>query len=284
MTWRYRAWLTLCCGLLLAAPAQAATVQLAEMTAPEVAAALQAGKTTILIPTGGTEQNGPHLPLGKHNLVVTALAGRIAAALGDALVAPVIAYVPEGRITPPEGHMRFAGTISVQDTTLAALLTDAAESFRQHGFQRIVLLGDSGGNQPVQEAVATRLNRRWAGQGVPARVLAVTDYYARNGQDAWLRAQGFSPAMIGSHAGMRETAELLALAPDLVRLEALPQDGAATGFDGEPRRATAAMGNVLLQRKVDAAVAQIRRGPAPVQPGWLAQVWRCFRPLAEGGR
>ena len=71
---------------------------------------IAAGKTTVIVPTGGTEQNGPHIVLGKHNYLVKYKAGEIAKQLGNALVAPVMAYVPEGEITPPTGHMRFAGT------------------------------------------------------------------------------------------------------------------------------------------------------------------------------
>ena len=83
--------------------------QLEELTWTEVRAALQSGTTTIIMPAGGTEQSGPHMALGKHNVRARVLAGRIAAALGDTLVAPVLAYVPEGAISPPAGHMRFPG-------------------------------------------------------------------------------------------------------------------------------------------------------------------------------
>src|SRR5688572_32920703 len=97
---------------LLAAPE---SVQLDEMTWTEVRDALRAGSTTVIIPIGGTEQNGPHMALGKHNYRVAVLAERIATQLGNTLVAPVLAYVPEGRVSPPGGHMRFPGTVSVPD-------------------------------------------------------------------------------------------------------------------------------------------------------------------------
>src|SRR6188472_1441049 len=84
-----------------------ASVHLEDFTSPEVKAAIAGGKTTILIPIGGTEQNG------EHNVRARVLATDIANKLGDALVAPVIAYVPEGSIDPPTGHMRGAGTISI---------------------------------------------------------------------------------------------------------------------------------------------------------------------------
>ena len=69
----------------------------------------------VIIPIGGTEQNGPHMAIGKHNVRVKLLAGKIAAALGNALVAPVLPYVPEGRVDPPTAHMRFPGTITVPE-------------------------------------------------------------------------------------------------------------------------------------------------------------------------
>src|SRR5213595_2951415 len=86
-------------------------VRLEEMTSPELRERIAAGKTTILIPIGGTEQNGPHMVLGKHNARARILAQRIAEKLGNALVAPVIAYTPEGSIDPPTQHMKYPGTI-----------------------------------------------------------------------------------------------------------------------------------------------------------------------------
>src|SRR6476469_7719208 len=108
------------------------SVFLEELTSPELAAQLRAGKTTILIPIGGTEQNGPHMVLGKHNVRVRALAERIALALGNALVAPVLAYVPEGDVDPPSAHMRFAGTITIPSATFESVLESTARSLRAH--------------------------------------------------------------------------------------------------------------------------------------------------------
>ena len=103
---------------------------LQELSSTEVRDAIRAGQRTIIIPVGGTEQNGPHMALGKHNFRAQALAGRIAAELGNALVAPVVAYVPEGRITPPTEHMRYAGTISIPEEAFKALLDGAARCLR----------------------------------------------------------------------------------------------------------------------------------------------------------
>ena len=87
--------------ILAAAPLQAATPQvfIEEMSSPEVRDAVSAGRRTVIIPVGGVEQNGAHMALGKHDFRVHALAGRIASELGNALVAPVVAYVPEGNVS-----------------------------------------------------------------------------------------------------------------------------------------------------------------------------------------
>src|SRR6476659_3975222 len=117
----------------LAAAPTPASVLVEELTWTELRDAIKAGKTTVIIPVGGTEQSGPHIVLGKHNVRARALAARIAASLGNALVAPVIAYVPEGAIDPPAGHMRFAGPLSISESTFEALLESTARCFSQHG-------------------------------------------------------------------------------------------------------------------------------------------------------
>src|SRR5688572_26116154 len=111
---------------LASAQASLTSVFLEELTWMEVRDAIKAGKTTAIIPTGGTEQNGPHMVLGKHNFLVKYKAGEIAKKLGNALVAPVVAYVPEGDIDPPSGHMRFAGTITTPQDVFAKVLEYAA--------------------------------------------------------------------------------------------------------------------------------------------------------------
>src|SRR6059036_2805548 len=139
------------------------TVFVEEMTWMEVRDALKAGKRTVIVPTGGVEQNGPYLATGKHNVVLRATAEAIARKLGDALVAPIVPFVPEGDIDPPTLHMKYPGSISLTEDTYERLLVDICASFRTHGFAHIVLIGDSGGNQKGMKAVAARLNARWKG-------------------------------------------------------------------------------------------------------------------------
>jgi creatinine amidohydrolase len=256
----------ICCLVLGAQAADSmaaeASVYLEELTSPEVSAAIRAGSTTILLPVGGTEQNGPHMVLGKHNVRARVLAGRIARQFGPALVAPVLPYVPEGQINPPTEHMRFAGTISVPDAAFRSILDAAARSFRQHGFRDVVLLGDSGNYQTSLRAVVERLNRDWAGTGVRAHYLGA--YYAAT-QTAYLdtlRARGLSPAQIGTHAGTADTALSLAVSPELVRTDLLAEAaraGRAAGTLGDPRPATAALGQPGVDAIVQQSVAAIRQ-------------------------
>jgi sterol desaturase/sphingolipid hydroxylase (fatty acid hydroxylase superfamily)/creatinine amidohydrolase/Fe(II)-dependent formamide hydrolase-like protein len=242
------------------------SVRIEELTWKEVETLIAAGYKSAIIPTGGVEQNGEHLILGKHNPIITEAATRIAVALGDALVAPTVSYVPEGRIEPPDGHMTFPGTLSVREETFEALITDTARSLIQHGFTRICLVGDSGGNQASQERVAAALNDEYGGRGVV--VIHADDYYYRNGQREWLAARGFSDTDIGGHAGVRDSSELLYVQPGGVRLIALHASGQALGVSGAYWKSSREIGAALLDLKVRAALAQIERESAP--PGYSA--------------
>lgn len=150
------------------------TLWIEEMTWMDVRDALQAGKTTAIISTGGVEPNGPWLVTGKHNYVLRANCPRIAAELGNALCAPVLELVPEGGIEPQTGHMTSPGTISLRQETYEAVLTDMAESLYQHGFENIVFIGDSGGNQSGMENVANALTAKWSGS---AAAHFIGEYY-----------------------------------------------------------------------------------------------------------
>jgi creatinine amidohydrolase/Fe(II)-dependent formamide hydrolase-like protein len=255
--------------LFIAAPAVNAqapgTVFLDELTWTELQAQIRAGKTTIIIPIGGTEQSGPHMALGKHNVRVKALSEKIALALGNAIVAPVVAYVPEGNLSPPTAHMRFPGTITIPDATFEKVLEYAARSFRLHGFRDIVLLGDHGGYQKAEKAVADKLNREWS--GVAVRVHAVEEYY-RSTQTAYeqaLKKLGFSDAEIGVHAGLADTSLMLAIDPSLVRMDQLQsasKGGPAEGVNGDPRRSNAELGKLGTDAIVGQTVAAIRKAVA----------------------
>ena len=234
------------------------TVFLDELTWTEVRDAIQGGTTTIIVATAGTEQNGPHMVLGKHKFIINHAADRIARRLGNALVAPVVTYVPEGNVDPPSGHMRYAGTITLPNEYFMKLLEYAARSLAAHGFTDIVLIGDSGGNQRGMQNVAEQLNAEWAsGQ---TRVHFVGDYYSNNGVQEWLLSQGETEETIGSHAGIRDTSQLLFVAPEHIRSDELAPRGGfeGSGVSGDPTRASADYGQRGLELKVETAVRRIQ--------------------------
>ena len=154
------------------------TVFIEEMTWMEVRDAIDGGTTTAIVATGGVEQNGPYVASGKHNFVLQATTEAIARELGNALVAPIVKFVPEGSIDPPSGHMRYHATISVTQETFVALLTDVLSSLAMHGFTDIVMIGDSGGNRRGMETVTEQLNAEW--RGTPARVHFIPEYYSED--------------------------------------------------------------------------------------------------------
>lgn len=233
-----------------------------ELTWMEIRDRIKAGSTVAIVPTGGTEQNGPHIITGKHNIIVHYTAGEIAKRLGNALVAPVMAYVPEGRIDPPEGHMQFPGTLSVSNETFSLMLQDTAASLKQHGFTLICFVGDNGGNQDAQKKVAQQLSEKWESSGV--RVLHVGDYYNQNnGQEKWTQSIGLKTPAPAAHGGFMDTAEMLKLYPAGVRGEkgraATERDFKTTGAAGDSTLATSTHGRQLLELKIQAAVNQISR-------------------------
>lgn len=253
----------LCLGLATPARAQRPdTVFLAELTWTELRDLVHAGKTTAVIPIGGTEENGPQMALGKHDARVKILSERIARKLGNALVAPVVSYVPEGRIHPPTGHMGFPGTITIPDSAFIETLIGAARSMKAAGFRDIVFLGDHGGYQSLDETAADRLNRRWAKSEVRAH--AIHEYYRASyeGFNRILESRGFSKAEIGTHAGLADTSLTLALAPSLVRQNLLKSGGKfgpKDGVHGDPTKASAGLGEPGVRQIVERAVAAIQK-------------------------
>lgn len=239
------------------------TVFLEELTWTEVRDLLKSGRTTIIVPTGGTEQNGPHMALGKHNARAKALSEKIARALGNALVAPVVAYVPEGRLAPASGHMRFPGTITVPDDVFQKMLESAGRSFKVHGFRDVVFLGDHGGTQADLKAVAARLNREWA--GTPSRAHAIGEYYQAGSVEfpRLLKTRGYRQDELGAHAGLADTSLMLAIDPGLVRTGQMkPGRPDQDGVDGDPTRASAELGRLGEELVVSRAVETIRKATA----------------------
>ena len=248
-----------CLSAAHAAEPTAQPVQLAGMSWPEIAAAIERGTTTVIVPTGGIEQNGPHMTLAKHDLIVTAAAAQIAAGLGKTLVAPVVSFVPQGSIAPASGNMLFPGTIGISEPVFEGLLADIATSLKHAGFSDIALVGDHGLSQAAQARVAARLTAEWAWSGV--RVHHIGQYYDDRAQIAALQALGETSATIGQHASLIDTAELMSVSPanvDLARVPNSATDLAVSGGSGMPARASISRGAQLLRMRIEAAIKQIK--------------------------
>ena len=247
------------------------TIFLEEMTAGEIAAALRDGFTSVIVATGGLEQNGPNVATGKHNYVLRVTADAIARKHGKMLVSSIVQFVPEGEISPPTDHMNFPGTISLRQETFEALLADICSSLRQHGFRNIFLIGDSGGNQSGMRNAAKELNNKWAGG--PARVLYIPEYYS---EDIWsfdyLRQLGYTQrpdeataSRNNIHTDLHYESIMAVVDPQLVRAEARLRTGKyeVHGVEMESTSELIALGRTLAEYRADITVRAMRKAVAP---------------------
>ncbi|HLJ09738.1 MAG TPA: creatininase family protein [Planctomycetaceae bacterium] len=230
-----------------------------ELTWMEIRDAMKEGKTTVIVATGGIEQNGPYLATGKHNYILRATTEAIARKLGNALVAPIVAFVPEGDIEPPSLHMKYPGSISLTEETYRRLLTDICASLRANGFAHIVLIGDSGGNQDGMKAVAAALNAKWAGG--KSRVHFIPEYYDYAGVESWLKTQGIEQTPEGLHDDFAITAQMIAVDPATVRMKQRIAAGKfrINGIDLAPAEKTIEWGRKIVEHRAEITVSAIRR-------------------------
>lgn len=249
--------------LLLVAPVSnvgASPVFIEEMTWPEIRQAISSGLDTAIYYAGSTEQNGPHMVTGKHNFIARHVAERIARKLGKALIYPVMPFASTGDAEARSGHMRFPGSVSLGVATYGAVARDVAYSARAAGFRNILLMGDHGEGQDTLGIVAKELTALWQAEGI--RVLHVADLYHRSAEleREYLSKQGLDA---GGHAALADTSALLFLdrSGKWVRRDKLPtaQGNGQNGIEGDARKASARLGKVLIDFKVDSAVGQIRR-------------------------
>jgi creatinine amidohydrolase/Fe(II)-dependent formamide hydrolase-like protein len=241
------------------------TVFIEELTWEETRDAINDGKTTVIVPIGGTERNGYQMILGKHNYIVTYAANQMARRLGNVLVAPTIQYVPEGN--PDRAR---PGVISLPSPAYDLLLDAAARSLQAHGFTHILFIGDSGGNQAGMRSVAATLNAEWA--DIDSRVFSLNDYYETGSEHyrAWmLAAFGYDRTIVGGHAGISDTSQMLFVHPEGIRTDRImPWGGPSdSGVSGDPTRATAEIGKMGLEFKINAGLAQYREERDPGRGG-----------------
>jgi creatinine amidohydrolase len=244
------------------------------LTWPEVRDAVAAGRASAIIYTGSTEQNGPHMALGKHNFVAHYVAGRIAQALGNALAYPTFPFAPTGDPVAKTGHMRFPGSVSISPEVYLGVVRQVALSAIAAGFKQVFLMGDHGGGQGELACAAEGLDQDWHARGV--RVFYVPDlYFKEKEQMRWYLREHNIPE--DRHAGTDDTSEIMYLdaAAQWIRRDKLAASDSTqestTGVDGDPTRATTGIGRMFIEHKLQNAVDQIRqlrtRKPAPALRG-----------------
>ena len=238
--------------------AAADTLFIEDLTWMEVRDAMKAGKDTVIVATGGVEQNGPYLVTGKHNVVLRGTTEAIARRLGNTLIAPIVPFVPEGDIDPPTVHMKYPGTVSVTEATYRALLTDICASLRTHGFKHVVMIGDSGGNQEGMKQVADLLNRDGKGKG--CRVHYIAEYYDFQSVTDWLESEGISQNPEGYHDDFGMTATMMAVDPSSVRTnQRIAADKfRINGVELAPAQRTIEWGRRIIEFRAAATVKAIR--------------------------
>jgi creatinine amidohydrolase/Fe(II)-dependent formamide hydrolase-like protein len=237
---------------------QASSVWIDDLTWPEVQEAIAAGKRTAIIYAGSSEQNGPHMVIGKHNFIARALAQRIAEELGDALVYPVLPFAITGNAITRTGHMRFPGSVSLPPEVFFGVVRGVAQSALTAGFKVVALMGDHGGGQDELALAAKELDREVRASG--ERVLFIGDLYAKSRalMREILAKRGLPTDE--DHAGIHDTGSLLYLETQgqWVRKDKIALADAKNGVQGHPQHASAELGKIYLDLKVDLAVKQIR--------------------------
>lgn len=188
-------------------------VLMEEMSWIEIQAALDAGKNTVLIMAGAIEQHGPHLPTGTDTMLGYERGARLARALENALVAPVI------RPGLSQHHMHFPGTITIKVQTFKQLLRDYCESLAHHGFKNMVLIPTHGGNFGAMEEVLPEIQI-----DLPdSRIILMRRGDSKAAHRAIQAKFNVDSIRSGIHAGLVETAIMLVHRKDLVQMAHAPE-------------------------------------------------------------
>ena len=245
-------------------------VEIEMMTWPEVKRAIhELGKTTVLVYNGGTETRGPQNVNGGHTLMAREMGRAIASQLGNALIAPILAY------STNNANAELPGTIGLSAATFTAINEEIAEQLIKSGFKNVILMGDHGGGQQQLDSLARKLDAKYAGQGI--HVYWCNDVYAtaQGDFDKWLEENGYPRS---SHAGIPDTSEMMYLGLDKgwVRKELvatamgnpIPRAGdqpdanaprVNNGISGDGRRSSVELGKKAFDMKVEYAVRQIKK-------------------------
>lgn len=159
--------------------------------------------TVAVLPVAAIEQHGPHLPV---SVDTTINQGIVARALDQLQPQTPVLVLPTQTIGLSVEHIRFPGTLTLSAETLIAQWTEIGESVGRAGVRRLIILNSHGGQPQIADIVARRLRGR-------ARMFAVACLWSRLGLPDRLDDPH------GIHGGLVETAMMLRLRPDLVRMQ-----------------------------------------------------------------
>ena len=239
-------------------------MRLSDLTWPDVDARLQTG-TPIILPFGSIEQHGPHLPLETDTVCVQAVADR-AAEHADAISLPALSYGAPSR-PRSGGGPGFPLGAEIPLGTYYDTVRGIVKNLLTRNVSNLVLLTWHTENAAVMyEAAREAASMAHAEH---AKIVVLDEpgnlFTEKTVKEAFV--DGFVDPQF-EHAGLIETAVMLALQPDAVRpydnietqLPKLPYDvvplpeGAVspTGSFTNPANATAEIGNLLLDELVPA--------------------------------
>ncbi len=235
------------------------TVFMEDMTWLEIRNAMKAGKTTVIVTAGGLEASGPFLVLDKHQRMLHGSTDMIARKLGNALVAPVIRYVP-----PDDGNRgNYLGDFNISLGAYKSTLSDICTALKNDGFKEIVLIGDHQGAQRGMKEVAEDLSQKWTGGST--RVHYIAEYYDRTAVGDYVKKTlGITETRGGFGDNYYNTSILLAVSPESARLAERTEAHQLTvnGVNLEPIQKTIENGKVILQMQTDQTVKAIQKAIA----------------------
>jgi creatinine amidohydrolase len=176
---------------------------------------VKAAEATVVVPLGSTEQHAHHLPVSVDAAIVTAIAER---SVGRAAAEVPILLAPTLPFGFAHHHLPFGGTVSLRASTYVDVLTDIATSLAGEGFRRLVFLNGHGGNESAMRLAADRVSYELRLD----LAVAAASYWSVAA--AFLATSGLPGNLIPGHAGHFESSLMLALSPDVVRLDRRPND------------------------------------------------------------
>jgi creatinine amidohydrolase/Fe(II)-dependent formamide hydrolase-like protein len=232
------------------------TVFMEDMTWLEVRNAMKSGKTTVIVPAGGLEASGPFLILDKHQRMLHGSTDMIARKLGNALIAPVIRYVP-----PDDGNRgNYLGDFNISLDAYKSTLMDICTALKNDGFKEIVLIGDHQGAQRGMKEVAEELGQKWSGG--PTGVHYIPEYYDRTAVSEYVKTKlGITETRGGFGDNYYNTSVLLAVSPESARLQERKDARQLTvnGVNLEPIQTTIENGKAILQIQTDQTAKAIQK-------------------------